>query len=317
MTLKKNFSFFSQYSIFNSMFKHPYFVKHRTRWAALVGIILISLIAQSLYQFFATVPPVSPPALEVQTVQVKSAAMPEFIESVGTLTAKTELKIKAGTTGKIQKLLVESGSFAKTGTLLAEVIGAPDLRAPFDGYLGDWQVKVGEYITPGMELVDLVNTDLLSITYKVPENYAPKLDVGQSVELSVKAFPDQKFKGSVQFVSPVVDRKTYTILLRATVQNPKQALWPGMSAHVQHLLATEPEALVIPESALILSMEGYEVFVLQDGKLLKRAIKIGDRQKGRVHVLSGLNLGESIVMVRTPMMAEGAAAVGHEWLGDW
>lgn len=297
--------------------KHPYFAKHRTRWAALAGIILISLIAQSLYQFFATVPPVSRPPLEVQTVQVKSAAMPEFIESVGGLSAKTELKIKASTTGKVQKLLVDSGSFAKTGTLLAEIIGAPDLRAPFDGYLSDWQVNVGEYVTPGMELVDLVNTDLLSITYKVPESYAPKLELGQTVELSVKAFPDQKFTGTVQFVSPVVDPKTYTILLRATVQNPRQALWPGMSAHVQQLLATEPEALVIPESALILTMEGYEVFVLEEGKLLKRAIKIGDRQKGRVHVLSGLNLGESVVMVRTLMMAEGAGAVGHEWSGDW
>lgn len=90
-----------------------------------------------------------------------------------------------------------------------------------------------------------------------------------------------------------------------------------MSAHVRQILTEYPKALVIPEAALILTLEGYEVFVVSDGKIGKRTIQIGTRRQGRVHVISGLSLGESVVLVRTNLIAEGASAVANDWTGDW
>lgn len=291
--------------------------KHSVLGIALGGILLLAFFAKDLYQYFGLSKEKASPALQVQTIRVKEASMPEWVETIGALTAEKELKLKAVGAGRIQQLFVESGTWVKSGTLLANIVAAPELRAPFDGYLTDWLVKAGEYVTPGMELIELVNTDILSLTYKVPESYAGRLEIAQPVEVSVRAFPNKTFQGFVQFISPVVDRKTYTILIKATVKNPDQNLWPGMSAHVKHILATHPNALVIPEACLVLTMEGYEVLVVTQDTIQKRKIEIGERNRGRVHVTAGLSLGEAVIMTRNNSVMEGTQAVAKEWTGDW
>jgi multidrug efflux pump subunit AcrA (membrane-fusion protein) len=308
--------------MFKTVKNHRYYkiakLKKRTTLSiALLGLLLLCWLSSHLYQYLSKPNELNNTLILGQTIKVKEAPMPEVIETIGSLTPKIELKIKASSPGRIQQLLVESGSWVKAGTLLANIIASPEVRAPFDGYLTDWLVKPGEYVASGTELVDLVNTDLLSLTYRVPEEFAGKLDLGQKVEVSVKAFPDKTFLGEVQFISPIIDKKTYTILLKAEVKNPDQNLWPGMSAHVQHILSYHPKAIVIPESCLILSMEGYQVFVVFDGKIQKKTITIGERRGGRVHVLSGLTVGESVIMTRTSVMEEGSSVVAEDWTGDW
>lgn len=284
---------------------------------AIMGILMLLGLSPSLYRYLMREKEPLPLPIEVQTVRVKEVSMPELIETVGTLAAKDEITIKAAGAGKIQRILVESGSLVRQGTLLAETVGSPEIRAPFDGYLTDWLVKPGEYVGVGTALIDLVNTESLSLTYRVPESYSSKLNVEQTVEVSVKAFPNEIFQSVVKYVAPVVDKKTYTILIRATVKNSDQRLWPGMSAHVRQILKEYPNALVIPEAALILTLEGYEVFVIIDGKIEKRTVSIGTRRQGRVHVLSGLKLGDAVVLVRTSLITEGSAASPNDWAGDW
>jgi multidrug efflux pump subunit AcrA (membrane-fusion protein) len=286
-------------------------------WSAIIGIVVLLGFSQVIFRYLMTPPIQLPLAIDVQTVRVKLVAMPVLIETVGTLTAKDELNLKAVGDGKIQQLVSDAGSYVKTGDLLAKIIPGLEVRAPFNGYLTDWLVKPGEYVRAGTPLIDLVNIESLSLTYKVPESYSSKLKADQVVEVSVKAFPDRLFQGVVKYISPVVDKKTFTILIRATIENAGQDLWPGMSGHVRHLLAEHPNALVIPESSLILTMEGYEVFVVQDGKIEKKSITIGTRRHGRVEVLSGLKAADSVVLVRTSAIAEGAVAVANDWAGDW
>ncbi len=294
------------------------FIKERPiLFISLTAILILLGFSRSIYQFFMGPADEMSMPQQVQTVRVKAAPMPDLIETIGTLTAKEEITVKAGGPGKVQRILVESGSYVKEGTLLANIIAAPEIRAPFDGYLTDWIVKAGEYVKDGTPLIDLVNTDLLSLTYRVPESYSSRLAVDQPVEVTVKAFPTETFQGIVTYVSPVVDRKTYTILVRATVKNEQQNLWPGMSAHVRHILATHADALVIPESCLILTLEGYNVFVVSNGKIERRVVTIGTRHQGRAHIVSGLTLGDSVVLVRTNFIAEGADAVANDWTGDW
>ena len=293
------------------------FSKRTVLWIALLCLLILSFLAQPLYKFLTEEVREVPSVIQVQTVRVKEAAMPETIETIGHLIPKTEVKIKAVINGKIQTV-VESGTFVKAGTVLGNMVGTgPEIRAPFDGYLTDWLVKSGEFITAGTELIDIVDTTLLTLSYRVPEQYASKLDRGQAIELSVKAYENLIFQGEVTFISPVVDRKTHTILIKAMVKNPHQNLWPGMLGRVKQILALHAEALVIPESCLILTMEGYDVFVIVDHKIQKRKITIGERNKGRVQVLSGLRLAEPVLMVRNNRVSEGASVVAHDWLGDW
>ncbi len=298
-----------------SILKH--WKKHKTFLMAFACILIMIWISKGLYQWIAAPKETPETPIEVQTVKVKTAPMPIVVETIGSFTAQKEAKLKAPGLGKIQQLLVEGGSWVKQGTLLLSLIPGSEIRAPFDGYLTDWQVKEGELVEASTELVDIVNTDILLLTYRIPEHYAGELDIGQVVEVTVRAFPDKIFKGAVQFIAPIVDKKTHTILMRAEVQNPEQNLWPGMSAHVRHILKDEPQALVVPESCLMLTLEGYELLVVSQGKLERRSVKLGSRSLERVQIVSGVTAEESVLLTRTDRVEEGASVIANDWTGDW
>lgn len=290
--------------------------KYRPYLLAALGIFCALLFAKQLQQWFANNSP-QPESKIVQIITVKEAEMPSVIETVGSLTSPKEVTIKAMVASKINKILVESGNFVKAGTELVSLVGGAEVRAPFDGYLDDWQVKAGDYINAGEKLVHFVNSDLLSITYRVPEHYGPLLDLGQTVQIAVRAFPNKEFSGKVSFVSPVVDKKTGSILVRAEIDNQDQNLWSGMSARARHILEIKPKALVVPESTLSLDMEGYTLLVAAGGVLKKQAVTVGERIKGRAHILSGVTLGDAVVITKTYELREGVPVKTEEWKGDW
>jgi len=298
-------------------FRFPHLTKKQVILVSLIGLVLLLGLIHTLYQYLNKVTAPMQPVIRVQTVSVKEASMPDSIETIGSLTAEQELKIKSGGVGRITSIEVESGSWVNAGTLLIKIIAAPEVRAPFDGYLTDWLVKPGEYVQSGTELIDIVNTNVLKLVYRIPEQYASKLSNEQTVEVFVKTHPDKTFTGKVFFIAPVVDKKTYTILVKAEVPNPDQDLWPGMSAHVRHVFSFNPKAKVIPESALILTLEGYEVWVVKDGVIQRKTVQLGSRREGRVEILSGVDLGESVIMTRTPATKEGAKVEKEDWLGEW
>src|SRR5689334_15474269 len=91
------------------------FKKHRVLWMALAGICILLVFSKGLYQYFTKVGEQKPEALQVETIRVKTAGMPEVIDTIGMLTAEKEVTIKAITSGRVQQLLVGSGSFVKQG----------------------------------------------------------------------------------------------------------------------------------------------------------------------------------------------------------
>lgn len=153
-------------------------------------------------------------------------------------------------------------------------------------------VKVGEHVNAGTTLIQLVDTKNLWVSYKIPEYYASHLALGQRVVLTVRSTTetDQSVTGSVVFIAPIVDPKTHTISIKATLENPNHDLWPGMFAQVDQHLNTIQDTLVIPEACLIKTLEGYEVLMITEGKLQKRSVTVGARQKARAQILSGLSL---------------------------
>ena len=71
-----------------------WFRKRPVLWSALLGALILSFCAQPLYKFFTEEREAIPPPIQVQTVRVKVASMPEIVETIGNITAKTEVKIK-------------------------------------------------------------------------------------------------------------------------------------------------------------------------------------------------------------------------------
>lgn len=180
------------------------------------------------------------------------------------------------------------------------------IRAPFDGVVGLREVSVGDYVKAGDALVDLVRMDPIEVDLRVPEVVLSSLALGQKINVGVDSFPDQVFAGTIVAIAPTVDLGGRSVLLRARLTNSEGKLRPGMSARVQIVLGTNPDALMIPEQAIWPNGDEKMVYVVRDGVAKLVPVKLGARQPGLVEVVSGLKPGDEVVTAGQLKLFDGA-----------
>jgi len=185
------------------------------------------------------------------------------------------------------------------------------IRAPFSGRVGLRRVSVGTLISPGDVITTLDDTSVIKLDFSVPENFLAGLREGLSIRASAPAFPGRSFAGSVSSIDSRVDMNTRSVTVRALLANDDGALKPGMFLNVS-LANDEREALVIPEEALTPEAERQYVFVVSEGKVSRREVRIGGRRPGSVEVLAGLSAGERVIVEGTQKVRDGAMVQGAE-----
>jgi membrane fusion protein (multidrug efflux system) len=185
------------------------------------------------------------------------------------------------------------------------------IRAPFSGRVGLRRVSVGTLISPGDVITTLDDTSVIKLDFSVPENFLASLREGLSIRATAPAFPGRTFAGSVASIDSRVDMNTRSVTVRALLTNDDGALKPGMFLNVS-LANDEREALMIPEEALTPEAERQYVFVVADGKVQRREVRIGGRRPGSVEVLTGLRAGERVVVEGTQKIRDGAMVRGTE-----
>ncbi len=173
------------------------------------------------------------------------------------------------------------------------------IHAPFAGIVSSRLVSPGQVITRNSTLTWLVDLDPMKIEMQVPEKFLSKVLSGQDLELSVNAWPDQRFTGKVYFVSPYVDPDTRSLLVKATVPNPDAHLKPGMFAGLELTLQVRTNAIVIPESAVNRVLDGDRAAIMivgAESKVEVREVKVGLRVEGQIEVINGLTDGELVIV---------------------
>lgn len=169
------------------------------------------------------------------------------------------------------------------------------IRAPFSGLLGLRRVSIGEYMQPGENIVNLDDIDPIKVDFRVPEVFAHQLRVGQKIQMLVDAVPGESFTGQVYAIDPQIDINGRSVLLRAKVAQQNGPLRPGMFARVSLVLEDKPNALMIPEEALIPKGDQQMVFKVVDGKVVAAEVTTGLRTRGQVEILHGLDPGETVI----------------------
>jgi len=179
--------------------------------------------------------------------------------------------------------------------------------APFSGVIGARYVSPGQVISRTTSLSLLVDLDPVKVEVNVPERFLGQLQIGQELELSVAAFPNQKFRGKVFFIAPDIDPSTRTALVKAQIANPQHELKPGMFANLDLTLKVRDEAVVIPEAALVLTQDKTSVWVVgPDDTVQPRPVTVGLRMPGLVEITRGLQGGEKVITEGVQKVMPGA-----------
>ena len=180
------------------------------------------------------------------------------------------------------------------------------ILAPFDGIVGLRQVSVGDYVSAGTDVAPLESIDPLQVDFRVPEGYAGQLVPGQSMVVRFDALPAEQRTGVLKAINPQIDVGGRSILARADVPNPDGRLRPGMFARVQ-LQFNDAQALAVPETALLSSGAERFVFRVEEGKVRRVVVEIGQRRAGQVEIVRGLKEGDQVVVAGLQKIADGVS----------
>ena len=196
------------------------------------------------------------------------------------------------------------GALAYAQTTLNNTI----IRAPVTGTILEREVEKGEFVTTSFVgdrgakgyVVSLADLNDLEVELDIAQNDFAKLRAGQHGTISTDAFPDRKYDGFIKEISPEANRQKATVQIKVKVSKPDEFLRPEMNASVAFLSEAKPAAasdaaakpvVIVPAGAV----RDNAVFVLLDGRAVRKPVKLGAASTGGVRIEEGLIGGEDLI----------------------
>jgi membrane fusion protein (multidrug efflux system) len=206
------------------------------------------------------------------------------------------------------------------------VIAQKAIAAPFTGRVGIRKVEKGQYVAAGMALISLQALDPIRVDFPMPEQTIGKLRVGQTIQLTVDAYPGEVFQGAIQFLDARVAQETRTLLVRGLLRNQDRKLLPGMFANVIVLAGEARDVVTVPRTAVTFSLYGDSIYVATPAPTKageahaaatadssqpliaeRRFVKTGEMREDRVAIQSGVAAGEMVVTTGQLKLNPGAS----------
>jgi len=179
------------------------------------------------------------------------------------------------------------------------------IAAPFDGVVGIRTVSVGDYVREADALVNLEDTRILKVDFRLPERDLGQVKVGQSVQISADALPGQVWQATLDAISPRVDDRGRSLELVARLDNHGGRLKPGMFVRVRAIVGTRAQAIMVPEESIVPLGDEFFVFKVVDGTARRIKVDTGVRQNARVEIIEGLEAGDQVVTLGVRLSRDG------------
>jgi membrane fusion protein (multidrug efflux system) len=182
-----------------------------------------------------------------------------------------------------------------------ERINRHQLHAPFSGVIGTRYVQVGEWVQTQDAVLELVETDALFFDVQAPQNLFETLKVGTPASVKMDASKDDLVEGKIAVVVPLKDPASRTFLIRIAVAAPINTMIPGASGRAVFQIGDPEPEIAISRDALVRQPDGsYLVWVVPSGgdpiQAVARRVEVGIRSEDMVEVLSGLEVGEQVII---------------------
>jgi membrane fusion protein (multidrug efflux system) len=180
------------------------------------------------------------------------------------------------------------------------------INSPVAGFVGKRVLDAGAWVTPNSSFLSVVDISIVRLVVNVVEKDLRRITQGMRADVTVDAFPGEKFEGRIAHIAPVLDPATRTAQIEIDVQNSNFRLKPGMYAKVDFVVERRANTLVVPANAIV-DLNGKKgVFLPDEGDVAKfKPITIGMSQTDIVEVVDGLPEGTRVVTTGATALREG------------
>lgn len=176
-----------------------------------------------------------------------------------------------------------------------------DIYADQSGVVAQRNISVGDYVSTGTPLFDVVNLDKLWVILDAYESDLPFISMGNEINFSVAGLPGKEFKANISFIDPTLDASTRAVSVRAEVSNASKDLKPEMfvTAEIKTQSKSSSSEVMIPRTAVLWSGKRSVVYLkvsnAETPQFEMREVTLGSRMGENYQILSGLQKGEEIV----------------------
>jgi HlyD family secretion protein len=193
------------------------------------------------------------------------------------------------------------------------------IRAPITGTILERVVEKGEFVTTSFVgdrgakgyVVSIADLKDLQVELDINQNDFARLGPRQRGIITTDAYPDRKYEGVIEEISPEANRQKATVQVKVKVTNPDEYLRPEMNASVAFVSDAKPGTGAAPAAAKpvvfipVSALRDGAVFVVLDGKAIRRAVKTAGTTAQGLRVEEGLIGGEDIILTPSPELKDG------------
>lgn len=198
---------------------------------------------------------------------------------------------------------------AKTQVDIAQkAVNDTIVRSPYSGFISNRPIAVGESVTPASVIATIVRSNPIKAQLKIDEGEVPNVNLGTGVSITVAAYKDKKFAGTITAVNPSLDTTSRTATVEATIENNGNLLRSGMFANGQIVRSGGNSGVFVPRAAVYSDQntQSYRLFVIQENVAKLRVVQIGPVENDMIQILSGVNADETVAVSNVEQLYEGA-----------
>jgi multidrug efflux pump subunit AcrA (membrane-fusion protein) len=267
--------------------------------ASIAATVLVALAGCRATIEESAEPPVAPAIVTVAAVG--RGDVDETIRASGETSALKVLRLASPVAGRLTFLTVQTGDRLAAGEVAARVLPLESETA----VVAERAKNPGEQVAPGDAILELFDPRSLVTIAQVPIDVVPKLRKGMPVTVHTAS---GSTRGAVDVVQTSLAATTLTVPVRILFASPLEPPLRGAAVDCEILLSTRRGALLVPRAALVArtARNAATVVVAEDGHAHVRAIETGIRSGDRVEVVSGLRVGEEIVVQGQYGLPDGA-----------
>jgi RND family efflux transporter MFP subunit len=197
----------------------------------------------------------------------------------------------------VEEIRNRQGLLAQRRTELAlarQALADTVIVASFDGIVQEKHASLGEFLSAGAPVVTIVRVNPLRFRGEVPERDAASVRQGQPVRVTIEG-DRGLYAGYIVRLSPTINQQNRVLIVEAEIANPG-GLRPGGFAHAEIVTDSGQMAVTVPSNALVTFAGIEKVITVEGGKAKEKPVTTGRRADTWTEVLSGINIGESVVL---------------------
>ena len=207
---------------------------------------------------------------------------------------------------------------------LLDQLAKHTIRSPFDGFVVHEHTEVGQWISAGELVADLVEVAEVDVEAQVLESYIPQLRLGSPARIEIGALPQRLFEGKVTQIVPQADLRSRSFPVKIRLKNEftpdgQPVLKPGMFAKAVLPVESKQAVLMAPKDAIVMGGAEPIVYVVDadakdrgKGKVRPVAVRMGVADGGMVEISGAISAGQRVVVEGNERLMPGREVVATE-----